>query len=159
MFFLPLLEVLLDEFFGLLLHHLHADRPVFFRVDPVGLLDHRGVFLHLILLIYREYFLETPKMLVLVLISEFLGLHNGSFSLLPFEDLPLARQQPLLIDLFGLVKELVLGLHVDVQQVQGISYEVEFDGLVEGCVGREAGRMVDFEHDGLSLGVEHDVEP
>lgn len=116
-FLFSLFEILPDQFFCLLLHHLHSHRPVLLGIDAIGFFYHRIVLCHLRLILQRKYLCESSKMFIFVLISRPLSLLHCDFPLLPLINLPLPSHQPLLIDIFDPTKQLIFVLDVDVEDI------------------------------------------
>ena len=102
---------------------------------------------------------KPSQMFILVLISSSLRILDGLLSFPPLKDLPLASQQPFLIDVFGLVDQLVFSLDVDVHQFKGIFDQIILYFVVERSVGRETRRVIDLQQYRLSFVIEHHVQP
>lgn len=156
---LTLLEILTNQFFCLFLHYFHSDRALFFSIHLICFLYHCIILLHFGLVLCWKNSLKSPQMLIFILIPESLSFRN---SLLPFfslKNLSFACQQSLLIVIFGLIKELILCLHVNIQQFQRILDQIKFYKLVQRSICRKARSVIHLQKNRLSLSIHHNIQP
>lgn len=95
---------------------------------------------------------------VFIFISLRLGLGYLLVALPALEDVPLARDQPLRVVVLAFGDQLALLLGVDVHEHEGVLDKTVLDLVVEWGVGGETGRVVDLDHVGLTLVIDHHIQ-
>jgi hypothetical protein len=96
-------------------------------------------------------------MLILVFVSQSLGLLDCSLSLFSLEYLSFSSKQSILAQLFSLIEELILRLDVDVHQGEGIFDEIELDFVVKWSICGETRCMINLQKYRLPFIIHHNV--
>lgn len=87
-----------------------------------------------------------------------MNLLNFLFSLFRCNDQPFTCEHSSILFLFKLGKSPISTLGVDIHQIQGISYQITLNQLIERSVGGKAGGMIDFKQMTLIVSIKHKVE-
>ena len=159
--FLPpsLLKILTHQLLSLFLHHLHTNRSVLLSVYLLSSLNYRVVFTHNILVLNRKNLLKTTQMFILIFISQPLRLSQHLFPLLPLIYLPFSCQQSRLVEFFGAIKQLLLCLHINIHNSEGVLDKAKLYLLVKWSVRSKTRSVIHLQKHRLSLRIQHNVQP